>query len=161
MDSCNKRQIGKQLSNNKGIASLEAVSLLFVFVLFVGYTVGFFGVIHTGILQSIAARAYAWEIFNKRTTLTYHRDDKSSPLTLRKFGFREHAISDVDKGGTEEWIVTTRNISIAKDKETINNNPSVHNSRLTSLTKRESIGVNPIWVKTSYGICLNAGCRPQ
>ena len=68
------------LSNQKGMAVFEIVPLLVLFVLLLNFVFGFFGIIHSGILNSIAARNYAFETFRNRTSLNYIRDESTSDL---------------------------------------------------------------------------------
>lgn len=55
-----KRQ-RSSINNEKGMAVLEMIPILVVFVLFINFSLGFFGAIHSGILNSIASRNYAFE----------------------------------------------------------------------------------------------------
>jgi hypothetical protein len=43
--------------------------------------------------------------------------------------------------------------------DTMGNGPQ-HNTQVRSLGdgKNTTLSVNPIWIKTQYGICLNAAC---
>ena len=83
----------KALRNQKGTAMVEVVPLLVIFVLLINFSLGFFGVIHAGILNSIAARNYAFETFRNRAVLNYLRDiADSDDVTYRREGFRFHGI---------------------------------------------------------------------
>ena len=62
------------LKNNKGLAVVEMLFLLPLFVVLFGLTFGFWTAIHRGSLQSIAARHYAFEVLNYRSDINYHRD---------------------------------------------------------------------------------------
>ena len=64
-------------NNQKGIAMVEMLPLLSIFVILFGLTFGLWTGIHSGILQSIAARHYAFEVINNRTHFIYHRDTES------------------------------------------------------------------------------------
>ncbi|MCY4513262.1 MAG: hypothetical protein OXB86_06205 [Bdellovibrionales bacterium] len=57
-----------------GIAMVEILPLLVVFITFFGLTMGLWGAVHSGTLQSIAARHYAFEVINNRTHVEHHRD---------------------------------------------------------------------------------------
>ena len=58
----------------RGIAMVEILPLLVVFITFFGLFIGLWGGVHSGILQSIAARHYAFEVINNRTHSEHHRD---------------------------------------------------------------------------------------
>ena len=62
------------LASEKGLATVETVPMLIIFLVFVAYGIGAFGIVHTGILNSIAARTYAFETFRHRANLRYFRD---------------------------------------------------------------------------------------
>ena len=64
----------KILKNSQGIAVVEILPLLVVFIALIGLTLGLWGAIHAGILQSIAARNYAFEVINTRVHFLHHRD---------------------------------------------------------------------------------------
>ncbi|MGZ3723897.1 MAG: hypothetical protein ACXVA9_13230, partial [Bdellovibrionales bacterium] len=87
----------KILRSQKGIALLETVPLMVIFVMLMSFGMGLFGVVHTAILHSIAARAYSFETFRQRTNLHYFREDgsglvKSTAMNFTKKGWRYHAI---------------------------------------------------------------------
>lgn len=146
-----------QLSNQSGLASLESIALLIIFSVLIGYGIGFFGVVHTGILNSIAARTYTFETLDNRVDVTYFRSNRFSTSSNRrefysKYGFRAHGIAseNMDPYTDPSWEVTERSISIGRP-----------NTRATRSTSSFSNGVreaNPVWIKTIYGICLTASC---
>ena len=47
------------LKNQRGMATIEVLPLLLVFLMLFSYTLGAFGIIHTGIMHSISARSSA------------------------------------------------------------------------------------------------------
>lgn len=152
----------KSIASEKGLATLETVPLLFVFVVMVVYGVGAFGIIHTGILNSIAARTYAFETFRHRSTLVYFRDVKTAEWY--KDGIRIHGISsdvDVVTGADGQYITATerkidRGFLISSN---IRQDAASHKQlEANSTGGRTPQGVNPAWIKTQYGICLNAAC---
>ena len=60
-----------------GTALLETIPLLVIFVILLGFAMGLFGIVHTAVLHSIAARTYSFESFRNRTNLQYFREDGS------------------------------------------------------------------------------------
>jgi len=119
-----------------------------------------FGIIHSGILNSIAARTYAWETFAHRTNVAFFRDNRpASPQNAAhylNFGFRAHGISS-EKSNEDLWIVTERPLSIGQPNEQMGRDPATHRS-LTQMSRRERTEVSPVWIKTIYGICINSAC---
>ena len=58
----------------RGIAMVEILPLLVMFITFFGLFLGLWGAVHSGTLQSVSARHYAFEVINNRTHPEYHRD---------------------------------------------------------------------------------------
>lgn len=152
----NKMKTNKQNLNEKGIATIEAAMLLSIFVVFMTYCVGTFGVIHTGILNSISSRAYAFETFRNRSNLNYFRDTEGTEFSHTvKYGVRMHGI--VDERETENlWSVTQRTLSKGREVASVPRR-EVDNEDLFN-KKKERGQANPVWIKTVYGICLNFEC---
>jgi hypothetical protein len=154
------------MMNNKGFATIETIALISVFSTLVAYALGMFVVVHTGILNSIAARTYSWETFAHRTNLSYFRDNRlPENVTIREstknYGYRSHSILSEHAPKSPvglKFIATERYIASFEPEELIGRNQAAH-GRLTTLSRaRERDGVNPVWIKTIYGICLNADC---
>jgi len=142
--------------------------MIVIIVLFVNFSLGFFGAIHTGILNSIASRNYAFETFRHRANLVYFRNNDASTKDnhFKEIGHRIHGTISENNTEARKWLATARTIDFLdlKPKRTadlVGSAPS-HNTASwevqdgSRFTKDE--GVNPIWIKTSYGICLNSRC---
>ena len=67
--------IGKK---NKGVAIIEFVLSFLVFVLLLVLLYTSWGVVHASILNSISARAYAFSIINRRSSLLMPKDHTGS-----------------------------------------------------------------------------------
>ncbi len=151
----------KHLNNEKGMATIEALPLLVIFLVFISYGMGLFGVIHTSILYSISARTYAFETFRNRTNLTYFRENPRSGSKTSQYknvGMRFHIIQS-DKPTQEEMQATVRPISIGRASASTNSNDTDHNIKIFAMqTRNQSVGVSPAWVMVGYGLCLNANC---
>ncbi len=148
------------IKNQRGIATIEAVSLLVLFAVMIGYSIGTFGVIHSGIVNSIAARAYAFETFRNRVDLTYWRDDRaaSENVNYRPEGFRIHGIVSENQIGKSEmtWVAAQRRLSLSNDEgDNVNN---IISSSATLSSRGERDRANPVNVKIVYGICLDNIC---
>ena len=151
--------------SQKGMAVMELIPIMVIIVILINYSLGFFGAIHTGILNSMAARNYAFETFRNRSNLVYLRDFIGSEGTnYAKYNQRWHAsISDKApaSSGQPNFIATERRIDfLGKAQET--GNSDLHNKQIGSVIDGKRFtaneGVNPIWVRPQYGICLTAKC---
>jgi hypothetical protein len=150
-----------QLRNEKGMAIIEVIPLIVIFLMFLSFGMGMWGAIHTATLHSIGARAYAFETFRQRTNLYYFREDRSGmtqPYWLGIKGFRYHAIQNEDnKPGT--FVATTRNIAMGTIEPTTAGTTTIHNQDIFSLqTRNQKTETTPMWVMVGYGLCLNADC---
>ena len=147
----------------RGMASVEAIPLLIIFVMLSAYCVGIFGSIHTGILHSIAARTYAFEIFRNRANLDVHRENLPEVLMMNKSEIRFHGISDeAAPRGSDQWLVARRPLSVGYPSPDVGANRNDHLQRIFSLQPRnQAVSVGPIWIMIGYGMCLNASCGEQ
>lgn len=162
------------LRNEKGLATVETIPLLVVFIILLAYSFGSFGVIHTSILNSIAARTYVFETMRGRSDVTYFRDnvhDGGAPelLHFARKGNRVHGIRQEIKpgdpgSGEDSFKVTERPLRVGFGG--IPDDPSratasIHNEKIFTDVKEQlqtQVGVSPVWVMTQYGMCLNAKC---
>jgi hypothetical protein len=151
----------KILSNQKGLAMLETVPLLVIFVVLTSFGLGFFGIVHTAVLHSIGARTYAFETFRQRANLYYFRENLSGlsrPINFQKKGWRYHAVNH-ESDQRERFVATTRPIALGRSIAASDTNDQTHNQQIFEILPRnQRINVNPAWVMVGYGICLNAGC---
>ncbi len=151
--------------NNKGMAVLEIIPIITVIVLLLNFSIGFFGSIHTGILQSISSRNYAFETFSNRSDLIYFRNtitSSSDLISYQESGMRIHGTKTEDDNSIR-FTASTRNIAFFEKKnaaeiEGNDGNSHIETSNLAS-GRNEKLSVNPIWIKTTYGICLNSECK--
>lgn len=153
------------IKNEKGMAIFEMIPIIVVIVLFVNFSIGFFGAIHTGILNSIGARNYAFETFRNRADLTYFRNSTGSRnVHYADVKFRTHAVASEKKPGTDSWYATSRVIDFMnfqkRAADIVGTSAGEHNKNVRELknSRNETVGVNPIWIRSVYGICLTALC---
>lgn len=151
------------LSNNRGLASIEASVLMLLFVSMVYYTFGFFGIVHTGVLHNIHARTYAFETFRHRSNLVYFRSNRLNPvLHYYNRQTRVHGINTDTQRNPGQQIATERPISMGLELDESGRRANVHSddvmTRVPASGRNTSVGVNPIWIKVIYGICLNSTC---
>lgn len=157
----------KRLVNNqKGMAMIEAVPLLIIFAVMLAFMLGMFGIVHTAVLSSISARAYAFETFRSRSNLNYYREDGSAldgtigPLYLGRKEFRYHAIQH-ESDQRPRFIATTRNVAIGLVEPTQASADDLHNTQIYSIldkVRNQKTSSNPVWIMVGYGICLKASC---
>lgn len=164
-------QFSQKRKNQKGMAAIEMIPILIIIILLANFSIGFFGVIHTGILNSIAARNYAFETFRHRSNLTYFATnsagnaDKSNAFDLDQQRMHatlsEVAISQDD----DKTIATSRTIDFfdfsQRQADEVGTNKDDHNKKTLSVAdgvRYTDTGVNPVWIKTAYGICINSKC---
>lgn len=156
----------KHRQRQKGLATVEAIPLLVIFVMLVAYSMGLFGAVHTGILQSIAARTYAFETFRNRTNLQIFRENTNSSasnlFSYAKKGMRYHSVGAEDAppaGASDAFYVARRPLSVGYPSQDPGASQQDHMERIFTIQPRnQAVAVGPIWVMIGYGICLNAGC---
>lgn len=140
---------------------VETIPLMVIFMVLIGFCYGFFGIIHTSTLHSIAARTYSFETFRQRANLNYFREDGSGltkPRNFSKKGWRFHAVQH-ENDPRDRFVATERPISFGRSVASEGGAEDQHNTRIFSIKNRnEEVSVNPVWIMVGYGICLNAGC---
>ena len=146
--------------NQKGIATIETLPMLVIFVVLFSYGMGLFGVIHSGILYSISARAYAFETFRNRTNVTYFRsNNKTDPQHFANYGVRLHGILAENHNYKEGFIAGKRPIAFGRKIQDVGNDVESHNQKIHTLkTRNRRVAVNPVWLMIAYGICINPNC---
>ena len=162
-----KQRPHNPLNNENGMAVFEMIPIIIVIVLLVNFSLGFFGAIHTGILNSIASRNYTFETFRHRSNLVYFRSTDASVQTshFQEVGHRIHGTTSESNKG-QIWAATERAIDFLdlKPKRAAADAGSSASHNATTWDVQDGVrwqkdeGVNPIWIKTIYGICLNARC---
>lgn len=109
--------------SEKGMALVEAIPVLFMLVVVFNFSLGFFGAIHSGILNSIGSYNYAMETFRFKSNLMYFRPGgENSNYKLSKN--RVHGVTkdgseydDVDSQDRKNWPATVRNITFNYKKD--------------------------------------------
>lgn len=178
----NFKQKNKKKKNEKGMALVEAIPVLFMLALVFNFSLGFFGAVHSGIMNSIGSYNYTLETFRFRSNLMYFRP--GAGMSNYKMAMnRVHGVTadgykknDTDKA---RWPATVRTIALnmkstsgLKNPEAID--PSSHNYKdkpnggiwatgdkdFSPNSENEGPKTAEIWIKTVYGICLNADCKP-
>lgn len=162
----------KVLNNEDGMATLETIPLLVVFIVLMTYAMGFWGTVHSSILNSIAARTYAFETFRNRSNLVQFRQSgNATDMHFTDRGFRFHSIMS-EEADDYEFIATRRPISFSnfetrrkEQQRPLGDDASIHAS-ITAVgdggrgpsSASTPKGVDPIWIQIGYGYCLNLKC---
>ena len=139
------------LKNQRGVAVVEMLPLLAVFIILFGFTFAFWASIHRGILQSIAARYYAFRVINHRANLLYTRDTKRQRNNISYFkrnGFRWFSVVDYQEGESPDPKPTKKRLNLFEGGV----------GSLSPLPSNAGRRVNPIRLKTGYGICIDFSC---
>ncbi len=164
-----KTKSSSRLRDERGSAMIETVPLLMIFIVLLGFGLGFFGVIQTAIMNSMAARTYAFETFRNRADLTIFRDttDPGTTPYAYTWGSRFHAVSG-ENTSIKHTYATARPIlfgafrSIASVPTSGSQDPvTLHNDTIYKKpiqVRYRNTGVSPAWVMVGYGICLDANC---
>ena len=168
--------------NQRGISTIEMIPVLLLFALMFNVSLGFFGIVHSGILNSIAARNYAFETFRNRANLNYLRDSTDCTTNpdcyqsyYEKKGFRFHGVvSEASGNSNENWIVTRRPTMFTEAQTGVLDPDGVSADHLlvtqisdggkasdifSGLHRDEAKnGLSPVWIRTLYGICMHSSC---
>lgn len=170
----------KVLSGKQGMAMLEAFVIIWVIFVFLGATLGSWGIAHTAVLNSIAARNYSFFLFNNRSDMSYLRDFAEEygnifqKDTAKKY-YREDASSggsgkifayissENGRPGGTDVLATLRK---ADFRSTLYQSSGMaflsageHNKIWQELAPRnQNKKASPAWIMVGYGICLSAKC---
>ncbi len=170
--------------SEEGMAIIEAIPVLFMLVLVFNFSLGFFGAVHSGILNSVASYNYTLETFRFRSNLMYFRP-AGGTINYDKSKNRVHGTTQEgsvvqakeDKG---KWPATMRGITLNYNKEdpkralaNANTQGGTESNRnfggkgssnniWTAISEYSPddtpIQTPRIWIKTVYGICITADC---
>lgn len=162
-------KLNNRIKNENGNAMIEIIPILAIFILLVNFSLGFFGLIHSGILGSIASRNYAFETFRNRADLRYLRDEgpaENLTFTYTRSEMRFHVIRSETAQNGLRFEATRRPIRFTEIRGVEDSlGDSEHDLKIKNIVEGERAsdrgideGVNPAWVRTAYGICLNAKC---
>lgn len=173
------------LRNQKGMAAFEVIGIFAVIMILFNFSLGFYGVVQTGILKSMAARNYAMETYRFRSNLDFFWRIQGSGRTglskFRLFGNRFHAVTSEFSTQDDEWVATARPISFISsfggtDESGVDysrtpandTNVRLHNETIFQikddgkplLDDKDKYRAFPVWIKSVYGICINSECKP-
>ncbi len=159
------------------MAMLEAFLILWVMFVFLGATLGSWGIAQTAVLHSIAARNYSFFLFNNRSDLSYlrdfsypsldktltskyYREDGSPGRGGKRFAFIIPENSSPDAGANV--LATLRKVDFREDLYSSSEDgvlgPMKHNNIKGAVPERNQNKVIPAWIMVGYGICLSEKC---
>lgn len=172
--------------SERGSAIVETIPVLFMLVLVFNFSLGFFGAVHSGILNSIASYNYTLETFRFKSNLMYFRPGGGttnySTSLSRVHGTIQDGSEDAGAAADEngKWPATLRGITFnyksntpgrdlasqGPDSDRIYAKNPTGSNIWAAVSKSVPDGSNTIqtpriWVKTVYGICLNADCEKK
>lgn len=150
------------LKNQRGMAVIESVTLIIIFLTLFWYTIGFWGIVHTSIVQSMASRTYAFEIFRHRSNLWYFRTNTKGDLKYHAYASRVHGTnSDSTPNGDKRQYATERRIAMFQTNEPEGRSTSSHEKAFDEVSygqRNTTVSLDPVWIKIQYGLCLTAAC---
>lgn len=151
------------LKNRRGLATIESIPLIVLFVMLAAYAMGLWGSVHTAILHSIAARTYAFETFRNRTNLKVFREntniDRSNLFSYANKGMRFHAVGAETRPDRSTFYASRRPLSVGFPSPSVAATQQDHLDKIFVMQPRnQTVGVGPIWIMIGYGMCLDAGC---
>ena len=139
-----------------GFAVIETLMFLMAFIVLTSVTIDFYTAIHTGIVNSIAARTYLFETLQHRSDVAFLRDEDSTKgdgkVNYRGDHERFHMVADEDQPASDSSRTRApgRKITAAKDGVS----RSVNDGRLDSNNNKTEV----IFIKTGYGMCVDSRC---
>ena len=150
--------MGFEKPDERGFAIVEAVTFLMVFIIFTLYVIDLFSAIHTGIVNSIAARTYLFETLQHRADIGWLRQEDSTGAKRERHYVLEHerfhTVTDEDTPPSDKTIRAPARVLTQVNTDDIIS--KVQNSGLDS-NKNQTTSIR---IKSGYGICLDAQC-PQ
>lgn len=153
----------RPLKNKKGMAVIESVIILFIFLVLTRYTLGFFGITHTAILHTIASRTYTFEIFRHRTHLWFFRGNRAMPLSYHAYQNRIHGTNNeiAATGMDTRQYPTERRVAMFIDEPPQGRSVNEHSNSTSGVqfgSRNSNLSLDPVWIKSQYGICLTEQC---
>lgn len=163
---------------------IEIIPMVIIMAVLIKVCFGFWGIIHTGVLNSIAGYNHALSTFAFRPNLNYlrpgfheGRSGSKDVTNYVKAQARFHSVNTDRKrtsAQADTKIATARSFGLDKRTEQLMNGASdeisTSSGRQNSRELFEDIDKNTsnaqhtrwtqlVWIKTSYGICLTVNCK--
>lgn len=145
----------KSNQSEKGMAFLEAVPVLIMLTLIFNFSLGFFGAVHSGILNSIASYNYTLETFRFKSNLIYFRPGGGTThyaLALNRVHGTTQDGSEVLAGKEDKnkWPATQRGITFNYKKDDPKRNLSMVQDGAGKAAVADSVGDHE-WISKGSG----------
>ena len=132
---------------------MESLVFMMAFVILAAYCIDFFSIVHTGIVNSSAARTYLFETLQHRTNIVWFRqgfEGSDSAYNFQSEHARFHGVSDEDQPPTDDNGAHTPGRKLTQAEEQNNmSDPTLDSQKNQTST---------VQIRTGYGICLDAQC---
>ena len=158
-----RAQGSRYLLDSQGMAAVEMIPMLIIVILFFSFSLGFFGIIQTGLLNSVGARNYALESFMNRAHLVYFRnspDTRYNRVGARIHGIRSENSRNLDGNATSRPLMPFGTIAQIEEQS----EARIHNQQVFQVQdgrRYTDEGVSSVWIQSVYGICLDSSCEPK
>ena len=135
----------KSKKSEAGMAFMEAIPVLIMLVLVFNFSLGFFGAVHSGILNSIASYNYALETFRFKSNLVYFRpgggNTHYATAMNRVHGTTQDG-SEVQSGKEDKnkWPATQRGITFNYKRDDVKRNLSMVQDGTGKLAVADNVG---------------------
>ncbi len=140
------KKLNRFKKSEKGMAIVESIPVLFMLVLIFNFSLGFFGAIHSGILNSIASYNYTLETFRFKPNLVYFRPGGGQTNYAKSMN-RVHGTtqdgSEVQAAGKEDknkWPATQRGITFNYQRDNNSRNLATVQDGKNKLPVTDSVG---------------------
>ena len=175
-------KILKRKKNKKGIAVIEFLFCFFVFVFMLAVLYGAWGVIHSSILNSIAARTYAFSVIRNRSNVRFIKDNSSALIGYFDRETRFFGVTTYQPGLNPDWIAPSVSIDFMPGKSDARENAgksgfvgmdvkgrskersewiggNLGELQLPAKQSASNLRTTQVFLKQGYGICLSADCN--
>lgn len=148
--------------NQKGVAVLETIPIIFIFVTLIAFTLGFYGVTQKMILHSISARAYGNELLRHRANVTYLRDVNGGDANSYHITNQRYFTVREPNSPANDFNASKMNVDFRTRTTAGTANEEAHNTTaygdIIRQRRNDRHYFDQVWVKIGHGICLNASC---
>lgn len=144
----------KTKKSEEGMAFLEAVPVLIMLTLIFNFSLGFFGAVHSGILNSIASYNYTLETFRFKSNLMYFRPGGGNThyaLALNRVHGTTQDGSEVQIGREDKnkWPATQRGITFNYKRDDQRRNLSTVQDGAGKIAVNDNVGDHEYISRTS------------
>lgn len=144
----------KRKKSEQGMAFLESIPVLIMLTLVFNFSLGFFGAIHSGILNSIASYNYTLETFRFKSNLIYFRPGGGTTNYAKALNRVHGTTQDGSEAQTgredkNKWPATQRGITFNYKKEDSKRNLSTVQDGINKTAVSDNVGDHEYISRTS------------